>query len=60
MGGKIAAKVPGTLCKGDRKSIALLEDFQASHCRPDRRSMKMKTLEWREVSASCDGRRILI
>jgi len=60
MEGKIAAEVTGTLCKGDRQSIALLEDFQASHCRsPDRNSMKMKTLEWREVSTWCDGRRIL-
>ena len=48
---KIAAEVTGTLYKGDRKSIALSEDFQASHCRPSgRRSMKMKTLEWRELS----------
>jgi hypothetical protein len=51
MEGKIAAEVTGTLCKGVRKSIALLEDFQSSHCLPsDRNSMKMKTLEWQEVS----------
>lgn len=47
MEGKIAAEVTGTLCRGDRKNIALYEDFQASHCRPsDRNSAKMKTLEW--------------